>query len=59
MYNATQVSITVEIVNKYRIMAVLKVETDINTSTLYLSESKILITKFYLDFYYDRETKLK
>ena len=40
-------------------MAVLKVETDINTSTLYLSESKILITKFYLDFYYDRETKLK
>ena len=59
MYNATQVSITVEIVNKYRIMAVLKAETDINTSTLYLSESKILITKFYLDFYYDRETKLK
>jgi hypothetical protein len=59
VYNATQVSITVEIVNKYRIMAVLKVETDINTSTLYLSESKILITKFYLDFYYDRETKLK
>ena len=59
MYNATQVSITVEIVNKYRIMAALKVETDINTSTLYLSESKILITKFYLDFYYDRETKLK
>jgi len=32
VYNATQVSITVEIVNKYRIMAVLKVETDINTS---------------------------